>query len=134
MSRWNQILPNFSQGIKLTVDISPPSILQMEKLRLGKLPKVIQLESGGGLNSALSDPAPALEGETAGRGIQGGDTRYEAPSITESWANGPGRLLPTLVSSPRSIMNEASSFPSILAGAPIWSQINLDLKLSSTFS
>lgn len=82
----------------------------MEKLRLGKLPKVIQLESGGGLNSALSDPAPALEGETAGPGIQGGDTRYEAPSITESWANGPVRLLPTLVSSPRSIMMKLLHF------------------------
>lgn len=67
---------NFSQGIKLRVDIFLH--LQMEK-RGGKLPEVIQLKSRG-LTLSFKPTCACLGGEAAGPGIHGRDMRCEAPS------------------------------------------------------
>lgn len=48
-------------GIKLRVDTFPTPFTDGKSGGKGKLPEVIQLKSGRGLTSALSNPVPALE-------------------------------------------------------------------------
>lgn len=71
----DRILPNFSQGMKLTVDFLF-SILQMEKLRLSKLPKLSSSKVAE-VEPALFNPKLFnLEGETVGPQVQGEDVGY----------------------------------------------------------